>query len=103
MRFSSVALNLFDVFDVPHARRAPLYRADTLKPTGGLIVDQAFAERLSGGSVLGRRVRYAQRMASGEMSYSPWHEIVGVVPAFAETITPTSSISGQRGPGCITR
>ena len=98
VRFNSVALNLFDVFDVPMLAGRRFVTADTLKPTAGLIVDQAFAKRLSGGSVLGRRVRYAQRMASGEMSYSPWYEIVGVVPAFAETITPTSSISGTTWP-----
>jgi putative ABC transport system permease protein len=97
-RFNTVAANLFDVFDVPILAGRSFTAADTLQPTAGLIVDQVFAERLPGGSVLGRRVRYAQRMADGKMAFSPWFEIVGVVPAFAETITPTSSISGRTWP-----
>ena len=97
-RVNNVAPNLFDVFDVPLLAGRGFTAADTLEPAAPLIVDQVFAGRLRGGSVLGRRVRYAQRLADGKMSFSNWFEIVGVVPAFADTITPTSGISGQTWP-----
>ena len=97
VRFNSVATNLFDVFEVPLLAGRRLSAADTLKATA-LVVDQAFAQRVPGGSVLGRRVRYAQGTADGQKSYSPWFEIVGVVASFAETITPTSSTTGLTWP-----
>jgi putative ABC transport system permease protein len=62
-----------------------------------VIVDQSFAERMGAGSaVVGRRLRYSSVGSDGQTKVSPWHEIVGVVPAFAETFTPPSSFAGAR-------
>jgi hypothetical protein len=70
--------------------------ADALPASGPVIVDQSFAERLGAGSrVIGRRVRYSNRKPDGQTEVSPWHEIVGLVPAFAETFTPPGGIAGM--------
>jgi hypothetical protein len=95
-RTNAVAPNLFDVFGVRILAGRGFTAADALPGSTAVIVDQSFAERLAGGSsVVGRRVRYSSRGSDGQTKVSPWHEIVGIVPAFAETFTPPSGIGGM--------
>ena len=54
-----------------------------------VIVDQAFAARLApGGNVIGRRIRFAA--PDGASAPNPWMEIVGVVPVFSSSFTPSA-------------
>jgi cell division protein FtsX len=87
-----VATNLFEVLDVPVLAGRGFTNADAHPSAQAAIVDQAFADRL-GGNVLGRRVRYVIPSRDGPVERGPWHEIVGVVPAFAYTIAPPVGIS----------
>src|SRR4029453_18574397 len=60
-----------------------------------VIVDQVFANELApGANVVGRRIRYANRGRDGSGEYGPWLEIVGVVPAFADSFTAPTNFSG---------
>jgi hypothetical protein len=96
-RTNAVAPNLFDVLGVPILAGRGFVAADALHGGTAVIVDQAFANDLRPGSnVLGRRVRYSQRKPDGQAAVSPWFEIVGIVPAFAETFTPPSGIGPMR-------
>jgi predicted permease len=96
-RTNAVAPNLFDVFGVRILAGRGFTPADALPPSGGVIVDQSFAERLgAGGAVVGRRIRYSTTGTDGRAEVSPWHEIIGIVPAFAETITPPSGLGPMR-------
>ena len=81
-----VATNFFDVLGVRVLAGRGFTNADA-RPGAGVVVDQAFAERL-GGSVLGRRVRPLISSRDGTVERGSWHEIVGVVPAFAQAIAP---------------
>jgi putative ABC transport system permease protein len=81
-----VAANLFDVLDVRVLAGRGFTNAEP-RPGAPVIVDQAFAGRL-GGTVLGRRVRPLFPSRDGSVERGPWHEIVGVVPSFAEAIAP---------------
>jgi putative ABC transport system permease protein len=97
-RTNAVAPNLFDVLGVPILAGRGFAPADALPGATAVIVDQSFAERLAPGTnVVGRRVRYSRRKPDGEAVVGPWYEIVGVVPAFAETFTPPSGI-GRMSP-----
>jgi putative ABC transport system permease protein len=91
---NAVAPNLFDVFGVRILAGRGFTAADALPGSSAVIVDQSFAERLAG-SAVGRRVRYSSRGPDGQTRVSPWHEIVGIVPAFAETFTPPSGFGGM--------
>ena len=96
-RSNTVAPNLFDVLGVRIVAGRGFAAADALPGSSAVIVDQSFAEQLAGGrSVVGRRVRYSHRKSTGEAEVSHWYEIVGVVPAFAETFTPPSGIGEMR-------
>jgi predicted permease len=95
-RPNAVAPNLFDVFGVRILAGRGFTAADALPGSPAVIVDQSFAERLAGSNVVGRRVRYSQRNSDGQTEVGPWHEIVGIVPAFAEMVTPPSGIGGMR-------
>lgn len=95
-RTNAVAPNLFEVFGVRILAGRGFTAADALQGSSAVIVDQSFAERLGGGSVVGRRVRYSSREADGQTKTSPWYEIVGIVPAFAETFTPPAGIGGMQ-------
>jgi predicted permease len=58
--------------------------ADTAEASTAVVVDTAFASRLAGGSVLGRRIRMVlprRAGARGADSAARWLEIVGVVAA----------------------
>ena len=74
-----VAENLFTVFDAPLLAGRGFALGDERPGATAVIVDQAFAEHLGGGDVIGRRVRYSP-------SEGPF-EIVGVVPTFARVYT----------------
>jgi hypothetical protein len=94
---NAVAPNLFDVFGVRILAGRGFTAADALPGSTAVIVDQTFADRLgTGNSVVGRRIRYSSVGPDGQTELSPWHEIVGIVPAFAETFTPPSGIGGIR-------
>jgi putative ABC transport system permease protein len=96
-RTNAVAPNLFDVFGVRILAGRGFTAADALSGSTAVIVDQSFADRLgAGSSVVGRRVRYSSLGSDGQTKVSPWHEIVGIVPAFAETFTPPSGLGGMR-------
>jgi hypothetical protein len=91
-RTSRVGLDLFDVFDVPILAGRGFMPADTREGGTAVIVNASLAERIAGGSsVLGRRVRYAQR--DEDVAPDPWLEIVGVVPDFAYGFTTPNSLS----------
>lgn len=80
---NAVAINLFDVFEVPILAGRGFRASDTQPGASAVIVDETFVHQLGGANVVGRRVRYAAS-ADGETPPSRWYEIVGVVPAFAE-------------------
>jgi hypothetical protein len=87
-----VAPNLFELFGVRILAGRGFTAADALPGATAVVVDQTFAQRLAGSrSVVGRRVRYSRRTPNGEREPGPWHEIVGIVPAFAGTVTAPSS------------
>jgi putative ABC transport system permease protein len=85
-RTNAVAANLFDVFEVPVVAGRAFSGADVRPDASAVIVDDTFVRQV-GGSVVGRRLRYA-RSPDGETPPSRWFEIVGVVPAFADNFTP---------------
>ena len=85
---TQVATNLIDVFGVPILAGRGFSAADALPGATSVIVDQAFADALApGASVVGRRIRYLNRGNDGGIEFGPWLEIVGVVPAFANSFT----------------
>jgi predicted permease len=84
-----VATNLFDVFDVRVLAGRGFTAADARPKSPAVIVDQAFADRLApGGNVIGRRIRFPA--PDGASAPNPWMEIVGVVPVFSSTFTPSA-------------
>ena len=85
-----VATNLFDVFDVRVLAGRGFTAADAHPTSPAVIVDQAFADRLApGGNVIGRRIRFPA--PDGASRPNPWMEIVGVVPVFSSTFTPSAA------------
>ena len=89
-RAGAVATNLFEVLRVPLLAGRGFTAADESPASNAVIVDQAFAEQLAPGrNVVGRRIRFTAPEGSAE--HNPWAEIVGVVPAFAESIAPNVS------------
>lgn len=86
-----IATNLFDVFDVRAHEGRAFTAADAYPGSSAVIVDQAFADRLGGGGhVVGRRIRIAVPDAAGPPNR--WMDIVGVVPTFSSTFTPSGSL-----------
>jgi putative ABC transport system permease protein len=95
-RTNAVAPNLFDVLGVRILSGRGFAPGDARPGANAVIVDEAFAERLGRASnVVGRRVRYSGTRPDGQVEVSPWFEIVGIVPAFAETLTPPGGIGGM--------
>ena len=89
-RANHVATNLFDVFDVTVLAGRGFTSGDARPDSRPVIVDQAFADRLApGGNVIGRRIRFAAPDGAG--SPNPWMEIVGVVPVFSSSFTPSTA------------
>jgi len=80
---NAVAVNLFDVFEVPVVAGRGFTAADVRPNASAVLVDDAFVAKVGGGNVVGRRIRY-QPSGDGDVSINPWFEIVGVVPAFAD-------------------
>ena len=92
VRSSAVAVNLFNVFEVPVVAGRGFTAADARTGASAVIVDDTFVQRIGGGNVVGKRVRYAGSLDGGTPS-SPWFEVVGVVSAFADDFT------SPQGPG----
>lgn len=97
-RTNRVATNFFDVLGVSVLAGRGFSNADVSPGAQGIIVDQVFAAGLAaGGNVLGRRVRVSGWSPDGAADHGPWHEIVGVVPSFADAIAPSAGL-GDPGP-----
>ena len=80
-RPNAVAVDLFEVFEVPVIAGRAFSASDVRPDASPVIVDDTFVQRI-GGNVVGRRVRYAGSR-DGENPPSQWFDIVGVVPAFS--------------------
>jgi hypothetical protein len=90
---SRVATNLFDVLGVRLLAGRGFTAADAMPGATAVIVDQRMAEQLSDdGHVLGRRIRLARVSPGGPAEPGPWHEIVGIVPAFAQDFAPNVGV-----------
>lgn len=78
---TSATVGLFDLFDAPMVAGRGFVDSDTAKGSTAVIVDTAFAARIPGGNVLGRRIRSVESRSAGddEAGPAPWLEIVGVV------------------------
>jgi predicted permease len=87
-RASEVGVNLFDVFEIPVIAGRGFSGADARPKPTAVIVDDTFVQEV-GGNVIGRRIRYTASY-EGDATSSPWHEIVGVVPAFSREFTALS-------------
>jgi len=104
VRVNRLDVNYFRVFEVPvlggrdfeHADIASTGAGPSLQneesPAGGaVVVNQPFAQRIFGGSALGRRIRYVNRseLEAGQ-SAEPgrWYEIVGIVTDFPTGVSP---------------
>ncbi len=89
---TQVATNLFEVFNVPLLAGRGFVSGDAYPGSTAVIVDQTFANELAPGSnVIGRRIRYSRRDRDGGLESGPWLEIVGVVPAFAESFSASNA------------
>jgi predicted permease len=91
---SRVAPNLFEIFGVNVIAGRTLTTADA--NSTAIVVDQRVADAL-GGNVLGRRIRYSSVDRDGAPRSSPWHEIVGIVPAFWDSFTAFISFNPPLG------
>ena len=80
---ASASVGVFDLFDAPIAAGRAFVDADATEGATAVIVDTAFAARIAGGHVLGRRIRRVvpRRGNTGGdgTEQAPWLEIVGVV------------------------
>ena len=87
VRSNRVAIDLFDVLDVPIVSGRGFTEADRQPGENAVIVNEVFARRLSGGgAVLGRRIRHVSPAPAGTgepMRRGPWLQIVGIVPDFS--------------------
>jgi len=88
-RTNVVAVNLFEVFEVPVVAGRGFRATDARPDASVVIVDDTFV-KLVGGNVVGRRVRYG-RPGDDTTTQNPWYEIVGVVPAFSDNFAPAES------------
>jgi putative ABC transport system permease protein len=84
-RPSAVTPNFFDVFEIPVIAGRGFSEADVRPQPTVVIVDDNFVQTV-GGNVIGRRIRYSAT-GDGDVTNSPWYEIVGVVPAFSTDFT----------------
>jgi predicted permease len=85
-KVNEVAVNLFDVFEVPVVAGRGFSAADVQSEPTAVIVDETFVREAGGGNVVGRRVRYAAS-PDDQTPASRWFTIVGVVPAFTRNFT----------------
>jgi predicted permease len=87
VRFNRVTPNFFSAFDVPVSIGRDLTAADASADaagvTPGVLVSRALVDQVfSGANPLGRRIKYVDWSASGNVVLERWYEIVGVVPDF---------------------
>ena len=107
VRINRVADDFFAAFD------ARILTGTWIVSTNQVVVSRALADRVFGGSAVGRRLRYAAR-EGGRQTPSPWYDIVGVVadlhtntidpamvtPVVYHRLTPTD---GEQAGGVILR
>jgi predicted permease len=94
VRFNRVAVDYFDLFDVPVLMGRTFQPADAAASATRVVVDRRFAERMFGGiNPLGRPLRYVGRSreaGEGNVALGPWFEIVGVVSDFPPHVDETT-------------
>jgi predicted permease len=93
---SSATVGFFELFDAPIVAGRGFVDADTAEGSTAVIVDTAFAARIPGGNVLGRRIRAGtsrRASAGGEAGPAPWLEIVGVVADPPSTTTDPDDVA----------
>jgi predicted permease len=93
VRFNRVDLNFFRTFEVPLLAGRGFEPADIAEDRA-VVVNLPFAQRIFGGSALGRRLRYTENStapAAQNMVPGRWYEIVGIVSDF-----PTGASQGMR-------
>lgn len=94
-RISRVEPGFFALYGMPTLTGRSFTEADARAGPGVVIVNQVLAEdRLGGGAVLGRRLRFVRQADdTGEVDAGPWLEIVGVVRDFeADKYEPSGNI-----------
>jgi predicted permease len=85
---TGIAPDLLELFDVRLLAGRGFTAADARPGAATVIVDQTFASQLAPGTnVVGRRLRSVRTGRDGKQGRGPWLEIVGVVPAFADSYT----------------
>ncbi|HEY9426577.1 MAG TPA: ABC transporter permease [Gemmatimonadaceae bacterium] len=93
---SSATVGFFELFDAPIVAGRGFTDADTAEGSTAVIVDTAFAARIPGGNILGRRIRSVEsrRASAGdEAGPAPWLEIVGVVADPPSTTTDPDDVA----------
>ncbi|HET7584915.1 MAG TPA: ABC transporter permease [Gemmatimonadaceae bacterium] len=93
---SLATVGFFRLFDAPVVAGRGFVDADTVAGSTAVIVDTAFAARIPGGNVLGRRIRSVEprRVRAGnDEAPAPWLEIVGVVADPPSTTTDPDDIA----------
>ena len=76
---TSASVGLFGLLDAQIVAGRVFGDADAVEGSTAVIVDTAFAARIGGGNILGRRIRQVATAGGDEGSRAPWLEIVGVV------------------------
>jgi predicted permease len=85
-RIDVVDAGFFALYDMPIVAGRTFVEADASAGTTAVVVNQVFADKHLGNSVLGRRVRIVHEAGSaGRVESEPWGEIVGVVRDFQES------------------
>ncbi len=94
---ASASVDFFDLFDAPIVAGRGFVDADTAAGSTAVIVDTAFAARIPGGNILGRRIRSVEsrrvRAGNDEAGPAPWLEIVGVVADPPSTTTDPDDVA----------
>ncbi|HEU6450218.1 MAG TPA: ABC transporter permease [Gemmatimonadaceae bacterium] len=94
---TSATVGLFELFDAPIVAGRGFVDADTAEGSTAVIVDSAFAARIPGGNVLGRRIRSVgsrrTNSGDGQADRAPWLEIVGVVADPPSTTTDPDDVA----------
>ncbi|HEX3160551.1 MAG TPA: FtsX-like permease family protein, partial [Gemmatimonadaceae bacterium] len=93
---SSATVGFVELFDAPIVAGRGFTDADAADGSTAVIVDTAFAARIPGGNVLGRRIRSvtSRRASTGdEADPAPWLEIVGVVADPPSTTTDPDDVA----------
>lgn len=93
---SAATVGLFELFDAPIVAGRGFVDTDTAGGALAVIVDTAFASRVRGGHVLGRRIRPVETRPAGAgdgAGRTPWLEIVGVVADPRSTTTDPDDVA----------